>query len=105
MLDFFFRPKKPIPKQPKQSNEIEENPEYSYGRRGRLVYKNYEFVKSLLMGSENVIYYRCARHRDNHCKAGIKTIGKKLQVMHPNHNHEPDKNVIAVQPAVWDGSL
>lgn len=74
---------------------------FSYNVRGRLIYKNQEFSKSLINGPNNVIYWRCVKYRRLQCKAAIKSIGKIFQVVRSEHCHETRNELRSYNAPVW----
>lgn len=64
---------------------------YYYNRRGQLVVDGYPFVRGLINGSDNIIYWRCSETKKYKCHARVKTLGKKLVSVKQSHNHLPRK--------------
>lgn len=80
---------------------VVKDPIYSYTTRGRLIYDKHEFVKNLVIGHENIIYWRCVKYRNLQCPASIKTVGKTMYVSLEKHVHDVAPYVTAVQATLW----
>lgn len=73
---------------------------YHYNRRGQLVIDGYPFVRGLINGSDNIIYWRCSETKKYKCHARVKTLGKKLVSIKQSHNHQPRKDKLYTA-VVW----
>lgn len=58
------------------------------------------FIRSIVIGSQNIIHWRCSEAKKLKCPARLKTRGKVLADMKIEHNHGP-KREKAVDPIVW----
>lgn len=78
------------------STEAEKVPstttEYAYNRKGQLVVNGYSYLRSGIKGVLNTaIEWRCVDGRKLKCNARVRTLGKTLQIINIQHNHEPRK--------------
>lgn len=112
---FFFSGKKPTPtvktgiktkdsiqNQPCTSDEtLATTKPYYYNKKGQLVVDNYPFIRGMINGTDNTIYWRCSEAKKYKCYARVKTLGKKLVTIKPlSHNHPPRKEKLFTA-VVW----
>lgn len=79
--------------------------DFSYTRRGHLMLDGFTFVRKIVNGAQNIIYWHCSEAKKRKCPARLKTCGKQLADVKHDHNHDP-KREKAVNAIVWnDDSL
>lgn len=89
VVDIIWTTSSDIKATEKGPNETEE---YAYNRKGQLVVNNYPFSRSGIKGAVNTaIEWRCVDGRKYKCNARVRTLGKTLQIVKADHNHEPRK--------------
>lgn len=76
--------------------------EYTYDRKGRIVYENNIYAKSQINGQNNTVYWRCMDHKKTGCRASIKTTGKVLSIVRGDHSHVNPKIKKSYQIPIWD---
>lgn len=60
----------------------------------------FPFIRGMVNGTHNTIYWRCAQAKKFKCLARVKTRGKMVQSNNLVHNHEP-KNEKSYSAIVW----
>lgn len=60
----------------------------------------YKFVKGIVQGTKNTIYWRCAQSKKFNCSARVKTKGKQIEAHNIIHNHDAPKDK-AFSAVVW----
>lgn len=69
-----------------------ERTNYSYNKKGQLLVDGYPFVRTAVRGALNTsILWRCAETKKFKCRARVKTLGRELQIIDIQHNHEARK--------------
>lgn len=74
---------------------------YYYNRKGQLMINGYKFIRGLINGNANTIYWRCALSKKYKCNARVKSKGKQIVAQNIVHNHEP-KREKAFSAIVWN---
>lgn len=69
-----------------------EKTDYSYNKKGQLLVNGYPYVRTSIKGALNTsIVWRCAETKKFKCRARVKTLGRELQIIDIQHNHEARK--------------
>lgn len=73
---------------------------YHYNRKGQLMINGYKFIRGMVNGNANTIYWRCGQSKKFKCNARVKSKGKVIVAQNVVHNHEPRKEK-AFSAIVW----
>lgn len=69
-----------------------EKTDYSYNKKGQLLVNGYPYVRTANKGALNTsIVWRCAETKKFKCRARVKALGRELQIIDIQHNHEARK--------------
>lgn len=74
---------------------------YYYNRKGQLMIDDYGFIRGMVNGNQNTIYWRCAQAKKFKCTARVKSKGKVIVAKKIAHNHQPRREK-AFSAIVWD---
>lgn len=72
-----------------------------YNRKGQLMIDGYKFIRGMVNGNANTIYWRCAQTKKFKCNARVKSKGKLIVAKNIMHNHEP-KREKTFSAIVWN---
>lgn len=74
---------------------------FHYNRKGQLMINGYKFIRGMVNGNANTIYWRCGQSKKFKCNARVKSKGKLIVAQNIVHNHEPRREQ-AFSAIVWD---
>lgn len=85
------------------SLSAEQESTYYYNRKGQLMINGYKFIRGMVNGNSNTIYWRCGQSKKFKCNARVKSKGKLIVAQNVVHNHDPRRET-AFSAIVWDAS-
>lgn len=85
------------------SSSTEHESTYYYNRKGQLMINGYKFIRGMVNGNSNTIYWRCAQSKKFKCNARVKSKGKVIVAQNVLHNHDPRRET-AFSAIVWNAN-
>lgn len=83
------------------SSSAQQESTYYYNRKGQLMINGYKFIRGMVNGNSNTIYWRCGQSKKFKCNARVKSKGKLIVAQNVVHNHDPRRET-AFSAIVWD---